>query len=351
MISASRTSTASQATSPGTCFCADATHLLPSVESLRKQVSTRCHLLGLGSHDIEDVAQSAFALLIERAPKLGSACEVDRWLVVTTLRLALDERRRSGRWGSSAISIDAASHDPELVVSDEDPQELCERAEAFDLALQRIRRAPPPLREILLLRISYSWTRRQIVAWLRSWRPISVHEAERLVDKAHDWFLRTGRPQLRENPWISIPPPPVRSLNEWGQRSGAATRRSGAPSGTLAPEFPITHHRTPEARHEVLPRDGHDLDPPTLRLRKRRSLPLSLLSPTSGGHDSWDAACRVSAGHPAPSSDPWPSAPPGFRPVRAVSEPQHVMQDDSWHHLGLQDEQPPAIQSNLQWVR
>jgi len=95
-------------------------------------------------------------------------------------------------------------------------RELVERAPAL------LHRLPPPYREIAHLQYLLERSRREIGAWLRTWRPIKDEGIRTLFLRAHQMLkaigdrkdprtLWPGRYAPEKNPWFSCPPPPLLS--------------------------------------------------------------------------------------------------------------------------------------------
>jgi len=115
--------------------------------------------------------------------------------------LCLPRPRRGQRQAPSGAYLDVA------ILRD-----LKERAPAL------LDRLPPPYRQVAILQLIEGWSRREIIAWLQTWLPISESSCQRIFARTHEMlpFVVSGKdPQKRwpgrysrkKNPWYLHPPP------------------------------------------------------------------------------------------------------------------------------------------------
>ncbi|MFZ2649048.1 MAG: sigma-70 family RNA polymerase sigma factor [Burkholderiaceae bacterium] len=95
--------------------------------------------MGLDEHTAADVFQTVFSRLLTQLPKIAEPARLQAWIVTTTKREGLLQRRRGERWVSMTQDDEAGDTPPEWDIADESPQ--AEQALADLQQLNRVRLA------------------------------------------------------------------------------------------------------------------------------------------------------------------------------------------------------------------
>ncbi len=148
-------------------------------------------------------------LILQGTPPVPVECEAS-WLSACLHRMYLDEIRRVRRRRTESLTGD------EPITADiADPG-------VFQSLTRAAKRLPPPYRQICHLQYIRGATRQEVLAYLRSWRPVSPEQARWLLREAHRMLrliLNGEDPKARWprrykcTPWILTPPPPVARLH------------------------------------------------------------------------------------------------------------------------------------------
>jgi DNA-directed RNA polymerase specialized sigma24 family protein len=132
-----------------------------------------------------DLSQEALLRLWGAQQRGESIPSPGPWLVGTMRHLLAD-------WAREALacpSTDRLTPGNGELLADPDPRaDVVGQAVLRDLwvyAPGLFERLPPPLRQIATLQYLSGWTRRDIVAWLRRWRPIGKEEARKQIKRTH----------------------------------------------------------------------------------------------------------------------------------------------------------------------
>jgi DNA-directed RNA polymerase specialized sigma24 family protein len=174
---------------------------------------------GPGTPSLVDRRDAAQELLLRVLARAGPAPEwtQDEHRVQRRLRSLARDLRRADRSRRGREFEAARLRRGRLV---DDPLSIAARVESRNRAVARLCQAlaalPPPYRQILALRDYQGATHAEIGAYLTRWRPISVHRARELEDRALEmvrvWLgggdLRERYPRSMDprNPWWKSPP-------------------------------------------------------------------------------------------------------------------------------------------------
>ena len=163
-----------------------------------------------------DASQEALhALLVHRAR--GARIHRPRgWLHLVVRRRLADACRKKFRLRERAEDF------LHLPSQDAGPQERATTREFSDHFPIQLRRFPPPWRQIVELQFLAAWTRRDITAWLMTWRTVGPERCRQLIRESHEMLrqLRSSNVDLRtkwpsrfdatRNRWLTTPPPLLR---------------------------------------------------------------------------------------------------------------------------------------------
>lgn len=194
-------------------------------ESAHERARVRAWRRRLSVDESTDVAQDALAELVRLDRLRRGPDNPVGWLFCAIDRRVIDRiRRRSaghdvGVW--NAVSIDATADSYALDSNVADPAVAAETHDEARIALAWLFDLPAPYRQIATAQCLRDWSRREIIAWLQSWRPVGLGCCRRLIDRTHELLRAMGdggtTPRARwpkrftpdTNPWMCSPPPPL----------------------------------------------------------------------------------------------------------------------------------------------
>jgi len=203
-------------------LCTDAE--LPEIIREAQQIG-RAYARAIGSDFSTgmDLAQEGLLRMLISTSR-GTTVRAPRaWLRLVIRNLLADAAR--GRSGSPLPPLSerpgSLEQEPPADSREPSPVAAAVRNEMVALALARIEELPAPYRQSGQLQHIARWSRREIVAWLQSWRPVTEETCRRILRLTHamlrsagegtDLRLRwPGRFDPRKNPWVATPPPPFR---------------------------------------------------------------------------------------------------------------------------------------------
>ena len=173
-----------------------------------------------GAEEANDVAQETVARLLVQLAKGARIRNPEGWACQVSANLAMDvlrgRRTASGpasEWTIRLPAVDATG--PE-----QPPDELAQLREEARRATDTVARLPAPYAQIIALQYLHSWTRAEVIRWLRTWRPVSKEHCRRLLRRGHAILLTIGEERNpwrrheawfgKKNRWMTTPPPPLR---------------------------------------------------------------------------------------------------------------------------------------------
>jgi DNA-directed RNA polymerase specialized sigma24 family protein len=186
---------------------------------------------GVGTHTFEDLAQECLLRLTGQAIADETRIRNPKAYVRRVLRGIIEKtareqaRERSHRYPTTLTDLDVNRiEDRER---EPDPVRLACLREMASVGPSLVERLPPPYREIARLQYLNGHTRRQIIAWLQCWRPVSEPTCRAALVRTHKMLRALGSGEcLRQhwprsfdsgrNRWCTIPPPPIAPL--WRHR-------------------------------------------------------------------------------------------------------------------------------------
>lgn len=135
------------------CLAGDASAWTALVQRYQRLVLAVARRVGLDDHEAADVFQTVFGRLVQHLPRIAEPARLQAWIVTTTKREALLQRRRGQRTVSLTCDDGSAADGDQWEAVDDRPgaEQALEALQQLDRLRQALDRLDPPSRDLLLL--------------------------------------------------------------------------------------------------------------------------------------------------------------------------------------------------------
>jgi len=197
------------------------------LKQVRPAVSRLAARYRLGPHAVDDVLQQALWKLL-RAKQRGHVVRRSRaWLIKTARHVLADWATREHSEVGPTHHAQASAQEmglDQLEGAEMSPADAAILRDLWGQAPTLIKLLPPPYRQIAEVKYLSTTvpTNREVIAWLRSWRPVGEERCRTMMRVTNHMLRAVGRGEdlrtrwpdafLKKNPWSATPPPPFLSL-------------------------------------------------------------------------------------------------------------------------------------------